>query len=770
MEATPPARGTSRRQRRGRVAGGFAVVLVALLATTILGQRTTSSARAQGTGAEFSLDLDPTGNTVAAIGGKIERCRGDDSTVTERTVEFDVVLEAGPPELAVIKYLITYPIDKLQLVGKTVLVEGLDDQSDLLPDSDGSYLTALLKPTPPGVAFSGSGAVVRYQFRLKEEGFAPLALSNFTLMRYQGGSLELVEVNSAHVGVNARVATNRACAVIVIPGIMGSKLEDRAIAKPVWAPTTFAGIPEFLANVGRIKLAADGKSPDPSIQPGPPDIVATGVWSYYEELGTYLVDKLGFTKAALQFDPKKDECKLTPQPDATKLKPDLFLFPYDWRRDNRESAHALGVCVEQIKKETTVDNKIVHKKFTVIPHSMGGLVTRYYATKLAGASQIDRVIFLGTPQLGSVDIYVALRLGLAVKEQKTIATLLTIAIPSQKAKWLSDTVAAAVKDLVRNLPSAYQLLPTEAYFNALGPIARANGKVLRTPAATYNDKLAGVSNVPLWQSMAVPFWSDINAWRALGTLDTDIFLLRGVRLGTLDFITFQQVNLQGMVGGGLKLMVSGTLASGDERVHANSAGGVLAAPGKVRVPVDVKVVHGLMPSDGTIQENVAQIIRRKYQFAGQVSPFGSIDGIELSYTSDPVRLEIFDPRGRRIGPVRGGHGVGIDGAVYARTIDGSELVFLPPRKRFRIRLTGIGKRNKFFLIVKRTSGRRVKTAFYEGTMVRGGKADAAFNSARPTLPTMRLDSDNNGRFESRVKPQKRFKPKPVRKRKASKRR
>lgn len=759
MDSARPTGGLSSRRRRF-LASGAAVLLVGFVGGAVVGRQSISSARAQGAGAEFSLDLDTTGNSAEAIGGKIERCRGDESTVTTRDVELDVVLEAGTNELAAIKYSIAYPIDKLQLISKTVLV-GLTDESEQLPDTDGNYLTALLKPAPPNIPFSGAGAVVRYQFRLKEEGFAPLGLSNFLLQRWESGGLQNIEVNATHVGVTARIAINRACAVIVIPGIMGSKLEDRAIAKPVWSPTTLTGIPEFLANVGRIKLAADGKAPDPAIKPVP-DIVATGVWSYYEVLAKYLVDKLGFTSAGLRFDPKKDECTISPQPDATKLKPDLFLFPYDWRRDNRESAHALDVCVEKIKNETTVGNKVVHKKFTVVPHSMGGLVTRYYATKLGRADQIDRVIFLGTPHLGSVDIYVALRLGLAVKEQKTIATLITLAIPSEKAKWLSDKVAAAVKDLVRNLPSAYQLLPTDAYFATIGPIVRSNGKVLRTPAATYTDKIAGVPNAALWRSAAIPFWTDLGAWGGLGTLGTDVFLLRGARLGTLSFITYQQVILQGMVGGGLKLMVEGDLASGDERVVVNSAGGVLVPAGKVRVPVDMKVVHGLMPSDGTIQENVAQIIRRKYQFTGEVSPFGSIDGIRLTYVEDPVRLEIFDAKGRRIGPARGGgHGVAIDGAAYSRTLGGSGLVYLPPRKRFRIRLTGVGKRNAFILKVKQTSGRSTKTAYYQAALGRGGTADVTFNSARAALPAMRIDADGNGRVESRSKPRRRLK-KPIR--------
>lgn len=100
-----------------------------------------------------------------------------------------------------------------------------------------------------------------------------------------------------------------------------------------------------------------------------------------------------------------------------------FQFPYDWRRDIVESARVLNDFViekqayvrEQYRERFGIDNPNV--KFDIVTHSMGGLVTRYFlmygaqdlpadgslpALTWEGARYIERVIFVGTPNAGSV--------------------------------------------------------------------------------------------------------------------------------------------------------------------------------------------------------------------------------------------------------------------------------------------------------------------------------------------------------------------------------
>lgn len=92
---------------------------------------------------------------------------------------------------------------------------------------------------------------------------------------------------------------------------------------------------------------------------------------------------------------------------------DTFLvFPYDWRRDNVESARLLIRRIETFKRNVGRPNM----KLNVVAHSMGGLISRYAAMygnadipagtprpTWAGARHFDKIFLLGTPNEGSVD-------------------------------------------------------------------------------------------------------------------------------------------------------------------------------------------------------------------------------------------------------------------------------------------------------------------------------------------------------------------------------
>ena len=116
----------------------------------------------------------------------------------------------------------------------------------------------------------------------------------------------------------------------------------------------------------------------------------------------------------------------------------LLEFAYDWRQDVRASAQLLKVAVRQWRttRPTPAD------RVTIIAHSMGGLVTRYYLQQLDGSEAVERAIFMGTPHRGSTS---ALALALAGKG------VLPFNLP-----------LSSVKSVVSGFPSLYQLLPDYA--------------------------------------------------------------------------------------------------------------------------------------------------------------------------------------------------------------------------------------------------------------------------------------------------------------------
>lgn len=121
----------------------------------------------------------------------------------------------------------------------------------------------------------------------------------------------------------------------------------------------------------------------------------------------------------------------------------LLIFAYDWRRDNREAAERLADFVDSIQKTATQQGKQV--TLSLLCHSMGGLVARYYleSQKLerrGGLRAISKVIFMGTPHQGAPEAL--------------------LGITGQRPKlWMT---AAQTQELASRpeYNAAYQLLPT----------------------------------------------------------------------------------------------------------------------------------------------------------------------------------------------------------------------------------------------------------------------------------------------------------------------
>jgi pimeloyl-ACP methyl ester carboxylesterase len=89
----------------------------------------------------------------------------------------------------------------------------------------------------------------------------------------------------------------------------------------------------------------------------------------------------------------------------------LYVFAYDWRQDNVESARKLHALIEAIRRDYA-DPAL---RVDLVAHSMGGLVARYYLrfgtrdaldgtpqqVTMDGSAGVRKLVLLGTPNLGA---------------------------------------------------------------------------------------------------------------------------------------------------------------------------------------------------------------------------------------------------------------------------------------------------------------------------------------------------------------------------------
>lgn len=196
------------------------------------------------------------------------------------------------------------------------------------------------------------------------------------------------------------------------------------------------------------------------------------IWNAYDTLGTSVLTSITgpYIKENLQLNPLYDEgietiiernhiAKLPYEKPILKLKSKLndcppfkdtpiYLFGYDWRMSNMESARRLKLYVEYLTQKLQGQNV---EGFRFITHSMGGLVLSCYLNLLDNDySKIDKIIMNAPPFLGSPYALVHM-----VKGDGGLRSILNWAIGRNED----------MRKVIRTYPGVFELLPV--YKNAL---------------------------------------------------------------------------------------------------------------------------------------------------------------------------------------------------------------------------------------------------------------------------------------------------------------
>jgi len=152
-----------------------------------------------------------------------------------------------------------------------------------------------------------------------------------------------------------------------------------------------------------------------------------------------------FVSAGYKFCDITNPAKTDPA-DITKCQPEhnLFVFPYDWRKDVEHNGNDLVTFIDDVLQKTGVS------RVDIFAHSMGGMLTRVVLANPDSVGKIRKVLTLGTPVLGTPKT-----LGMLEYKSPCFADLEpVIGCP------LDPTT---LQEIATNFPGVYQILPSPLY-------------------------------------------------------------------------------------------------------------------------------------------------------------------------------------------------------------------------------------------------------------------------------------------------------------------
>ena len=262
--------------------------------------------------------------------------------------------------------------------------------------------------------------------------------------------------------------------LIFVPEILGSKLRDRKTQQVAWID--FSSVPLNPLNWGAwidetLKTLA---YPNDDLEPAGllDEVVFVPPLFRQEQYGRMIAapKRIGYRTGAA----------------SPGSGPPLYTFAYDWRQDNRVSAHQLAEAIERWAA--------LHPGAQpwIIAHSMGGMVSRWYIEKLGGKDRVGRLFLIASPWDGATRALQVLFEGFQVLFRR----------------WFNlFDIPGLTRDCVRTWPSLYQLLPYKNPFlrsqdNEVIDLRGSAGwleaeqRRLLEDGLRFNEELGTVASIP----------------------------------------------------------------------------------------------------------------------------------------------------------------------------------------------------------------------------------------------------------------------------------
>lgn len=404
----------------------------------------------------------------------------------------------------------------------------------------------------------------------------------------------------------------------------------------------------------------------------------------------------------------------------------LYEFPYDWRLDVADTALTLKNKIDEVKAAKGVD------KVDLVAHSMGGLLIKKYLKDYGGDS-VNKFVDIGTPHIGSPKAFKILNYG-----DDFGASLLFGLVGLNTEK---------VKSISQNMPSIYQLLPSQKYFDEAESnyyvFNGSNGSDRLTYSQT-SDYLKAEGRNGALVDRAKEFHEEIDSLNP-GDYGVETYNIVGCGTPTIGQFYILDDDAEHPI-------YNIRMINGDGTVPLKSAEAMTAST--TYYVRDAK--HALMPSTGGVKELVVNLLTSTS--TPDISSYSNLsldsggcdlpNGKIVSFHS-PIELHIYDPSNNHAGPnANGDIENNIPGVSYEE-IDGNKFAYLPDGLDYTVRgnATDTGS---FDVRIQEILNGEVATTTIFNDIPLALTTHTQFNLGSSIPTQITLDEDNDGTYEENV--------------------
>lgn len=505
--------------------------------------------------------------------------------------------------------------------------------------------------------------------------------------------------------------------IIIVPGIIGSYLNENVSELPeVWPNITEMLLSGDDSYLNKLSMLGNG-------WPNTPLMIPTDIIRNISTNNIFqgLISEL--------------------ESQGYKQNIDLFVFPYDWRwfidwtagNDSFPNILSLKEKIDEVKNQTGAS------KVDIIAHSMGGLIVKKYVYDF-GNDSINKFIDIATPHLGAPKAFKILMYGDDL---------------GFNVSGIFGLNPSTINHISQNMPSIYQLLPSEEYFYL-------NNSDYRSYIADIHDfdnnNAKGDLNYGQTMEFLINTGKNSNLLQSNNELHNQIdnftfnktFNIIGCGLPTLGKIYILNKEKTNNYEYAVKYI------NGDGTVPMKSAEHMLSS----EKYYSAKREHPYLPSANGIKQLIFAILSNnennfdfsKYNNLSEFDSICALSGTQISFHS-PIGLHIYDENNNHLGPDENGNiEFGIAGAQYD-IIENNKFAFLPFGHNYTI--TGKASDTGSFnaRIQKIENSQYVQTFYFNEIPLNSTStvAKIEINDEHKNYVLL-IDQDNDNVFESSTTP------------------